>query len=128
MKITDWARHAGIHPKTARRWFHQGVLPAPARQLSTGTILVDAPPEAHGAAAALYARVSSWDHRVDLDRQLGHLRKWAARTGLAVVRTEAEVGPEPSAARADRGEGGATAVVEKAAGACIPVSGGDRPR
>ncbi len=92
MKITDWARHAGIHPKTARRWFHQGVLPAPARQLSTGTILVDAPPEANGAAAALYARVSSWEHRADLDRQLGRLSAWAARTGLAVVRTEAEVG------------------------------------
>ncbi len=92
MKITDWARHAGIHPKTARRWFHQGVLPAPARQLSTGTILVDAPLEANGAAAALYARVSSWDQRADLDRQLGRLSAWAARTGLAVVRTEAEVG------------------------------------
>ncbi len=92
MKITDWARHAGIHPKTARRWFHQGVLPAPARQLSTGTILVDAPPEANGAAVALYARVASWEHRADLDRQLGRLSAWAARTGLAVVRTEAEVG------------------------------------
>ncbi len=92
MKITDWARHAGIHPKTARRWFHQGVLPAPAHQLSTGTILVDALPESTGAAAALYARVSSWDHRADLDRQLGRLGAWAARTGLAVVRTEAEVG------------------------------------
>ncbi len=92
MKITEWARHAGIHPKTARRWFHQGVLPAPARQLSTGTILVDGPPEATGAAAALYARVSSWDQRADLDRQVGRLRAWAARTGLAVVRTEAEVG------------------------------------
>jgi putative resolvase len=92
MKLTDWARHAGIHPKTARRWFHQGVLPVPSRQLSTGTILVETPPVADGAGAALYARVSSWDHKADLDRQLGRLSTWAARAGLPVVRTEAEVG------------------------------------
>ena len=92
MKLTDWARQAGIHPKTARRWFHQGVLPVPGHQLTTGTILVDIPPEANGAGAALYARVSSWDQKADLDRQLGRLSAWAARTGLAVVRTEAEVG------------------------------------
>jgi len=92
MKLTDWARQAGIHPKTARRWFHHGVLPVPAHQLTTGTILVDTPAEANGAGAALYARVSSWDHKADLDRQLERLTAWAARTGLAVVRTEAEVG------------------------------------
>lgn len=92
MKLTDWARHAGVHPKTARRWFHQGVLPVPARQLPTGTILVDAQPEGEGTGVALYARVSSWDQKADLDRQLGRLSAWAARQGLAVVRTEAEVG------------------------------------
>ncbi len=92
MKLTAWARQAGVHPKTARRWFHQGVLPVPARQLSTGTILVDAEPETTGPGAALYARVSTWDQKADLDRQLGRLRTWAARQRLAVVRTEAEVG------------------------------------
>jgi putative resolvase len=92
MKLTDWARQAGIHPKTARRWFHHGVLPVPAHQLSTGTILVDIPPEATGAGVALYVRVSSWDHEADLARQMGRLRAWAASAGLAVVRTEAEVG------------------------------------
>jgi putative resolvase len=92
MRLTDWARQAGIHPKTARRWFHSGVLPVPAHQLTTGTILVDPAPEAHEGGAALYARVSSWDQKADLDRQLGRLSAWAASAGLAVVRTEAEVG------------------------------------
>jgi putative resolvase len=92
MKLTDWARQAGIHPKTARRWFHQGVLPVPAHQLTTGTILIDTPPQAHGGGVALYARVSSWDHKADLDRQVGRLKAWAASAGLAAVRTEAEVG------------------------------------
>jgi putative resolvase len=92
MKITDWARQAGIHPKTARRWFHRGVMPVPAHQLTTGTILVDTPPEANGGGVALYARVASWDHKADLARQVGRLRAWAANAGLAVVRTETEVG------------------------------------
>ncbi len=92
MKLTAWARRAGVHPKTAYRWFHRGVLPVPARQLPTGTILVETPQESSFDGVALYARVSSWDQKADLDRQLGRLRAWATRHGLRVLRTEAEVG------------------------------------
>ncbi len=79
MKLTEWARRAGVHPKTAYRWFHRGVLPVPARQLPTGTILVDTPQGSALDGVALYARVSSWDQKADLDRQLGRLRAWATR-------------------------------------------------
>ena len=41
MKLADWARRQGLDYKTAWRWFHAGILPVPARQLPTGTILVD---------------------------------------------------------------------------------------
>ncbi len=92
MKLTEWARRAGVHPKTAYRWFHRGVLPVPARQLPTGTILVETAHEAPLDGVALYARVSSWDQHADLDRQLGRLRAWATRQGLRVLQTEAEVG------------------------------------
>jgi putative resolvase len=40
----------------------------------------------------LYARVSSHDQRADLDRQVARLTAWAAQSGCAVVRVEAEVG------------------------------------
>jgi putative resolvase len=77
MKLAQWARENGVNEDTAYRWFHAGVLPVPARQLPTGTILVDATPAVSGAAGAgtvaLYARVSSADQRADLDRQLGRL-------------------------------------------------------
>jgi predicted site-specific integrase-resolvase len=95
MMLTGWARRAGIHPRTSRRWFHRGILPVPTRQLPTGTILVDARPEANGAGAALYARVSSWDQKNDLDRQVTRLSAWTTWTtchGLIVVRAEVEVG------------------------------------
>ena len=61
MKLSDWARQQGISYITAWRWFWAGKLPVPARQLPTGTILVEAPcPE---GITVLYARVSSADQR-----------------------------------------------------------------
>ena len=43
MKPAQWARENGINEDTAYRWFHAGILPVSARQLPTGTILVEAP-------------------------------------------------------------------------------------
>ncbi len=85
MKLTEWARRGGVHPKTASRWFHRGVLPVPARQLPTGTILVELAPHSPLDGVALYARVSSWDQKADLARQRGRLSAWATQHGLRVV-------------------------------------------
>ena len=93
VKLSDWAAENGIHRQTAYRWFHAGALPVPARQLPTGTILVEAPSgSAVPGAVVLYARVSSADQRDDLDRQLGRLAAWAAGRGLVVTKTVAEIG------------------------------------
>lgn len=92
MKLAAWARQAGVHPKTAYRWFDRGLLPVPARRLPTGTILVDAPPPPRNGTTALYTRVSSHDQRADLERQLARLTEWARRHGYTVGLTEAEVG------------------------------------
>lgn len=92
MKLSEWARANHVHPKTAYRWWRQGTLPVPARQVSARTILVEQPPPAGGGGGAgLYARVSSHDQRADLDRQVARLSQWAATAGVAVVRVEAEV-------------------------------------
>jgi putative resolvase len=91
VKLSEWARANHIHPKTAYRWWRQGTLPVPARQVSARTILVEQPPPAGGGGAGLYARVSSHDQRADLDRQVARLSQWAATAGMAVVRVEAEV-------------------------------------
>ena len=40
MKLSDWATQQGIQYKTAYHWFKSGILPVPAQQLPTGTILV----------------------------------------------------------------------------------------
>jgi predicted site-specific integrase-resolvase len=31
VKLTEWARANGVHPKTAYRWWREGILPVPAR-------------------------------------------------------------------------------------------------
>ena len=83
VKLAQWARENGVNEDTAYRWFHAGVLPVPARQLPTGTILVEvAPVEAGGAATvALYARVSSADQRADLDQPAGPAGLLGVRAG-----------------------------------------------
>src|SRR6267143_722178 len=80
MKLSDWARANGVHPKTAYRWWRTGTLPVPARQIN--------------------ARVSSHDQRSDLDRQVARLSEWAAKAGARVLRIEAEVGSGMNGARA----------------------------
>src|SRR6266545_389079 len=57
MKLSEWARANHVHPKTAYRWWRQGTLPVPARQVSARTILVEQPQPA-GGGVGLYARVS----------------------------------------------------------------------
>ena len=91
MKLADWARQNGVHPKTALRWYSQGKLPVPARKIGQRTILVELPRRT-GERVALYARVSSHDQRPDLERQLGRLLEWAGQRGLQVTQTVAEVG------------------------------------
>lgn len=103
VRLADWARANGVHPKTAYRWWRAGTLPVPARQINARVILVDDPAASarasDGGAVGLYARVSSHDQRADLDRQVARLAEWAAKTGRQVERVEAEVGSGMNGAR-----------------------------
>lgn len=91
MKLSDWARQNGIRYKTAWLWWKHGTLPVPARQMPTGTILVDVP-DRKDAEAVLYARVSSADQQADLDRQVSRLAAFAAENGIKVAKVAAEIG------------------------------------
>lgn len=100
MKLSDWARAQGVHPKTAYRWWREGTLPVPARQINARTILVEEPKLPDNAGVGLYARVSSHDQRADLDRQMARLAGWAAQSSARVVRAESEVGSGMNGSRA----------------------------
>ncbi len=99
MKLTEWARANGVHPKTAYRWWREGILPVPARKVGPRTILVDTAVGDSAGAVGLYARVSSHDQREDLERQVARISDWAAKAGTRVVRVESEVGSGVNGAR-----------------------------
>lgn len=94
MNLKGWAKAQGVHPQTAYRWFREGNLPVPAERVGPRTILVNvealAVPEKVGGVG-LYARVSSHDQKLDLERQAARLSAWAAKAGHRVVRIESEV-------------------------------------
>jgi len=89
--LKEWARGQGISYRTALNWFHAGTLPVPARQLPTGTILVEPPASQPGRAVA-YCRVSSADQRDDLERQAGRVAEECGRRGIPLADTVTEVG------------------------------------
>jgi putative resolvase len=77
VKLSGWAREEGVPYRSALNWF-PGTLPVPARQLPTGTILIDSPARAAGTAVA-YFRVSGADQRAELERQAGRVTAASAR-------------------------------------------------
>jgi putative resolvase len=91
MKLSEWAERQGIHYMTAWRWWKAGRLPVPAYQTPSGSIMVELPDSRPGRVV-LYARVSSHDQRLDLDRQIARVGRWATQEGLTVTEIVAEVG------------------------------------
>jgi putative resolvase len=91
VKLTVWAREQGVSYRAALNWFHAGTLPVPARQLPSGTILVDPPARSAGVVAA-YCRVSSHDQKADLERQAGRVLTACSQRGIRIDRTVTEIG------------------------------------
>jgi len=82
MKLSEYASQVGVTYRTAYQWWRAGQLDA--YQLPTGTIIVREPQPA-ATGAALYARVSSAEQKVDVTRQMQRLRDYAAARGSQVV-------------------------------------------
>ena len=91
MKLSVWAKKQGISYRTAWRWFKEGKLPILAKQLPSGTIILE-PENSRSLDVAIYARVSSFDQKNDLDRQVARLVSFANQKGFSVSRTITEIG------------------------------------
>src|SRR5262245_39627547 len=91
MKLSQYAKRAGVTYKTAWRWWKQSQLDA--YQTPTGTVIVRDPPLALPTTGrvALYARVSSADQKSDLERQTQRLRDYAAAKGSSVSKEVSEI-------------------------------------
>jgi putative resolvase len=91
MKLSQYAKKAGISYKTAWRWYKAGTLDA--YQTPTGMVVVREPhmERALTGRIALYARVSSADQKSDLERQVQRLRDYAAARGYQVAKEVTEI-------------------------------------
>lgn len=96
MRLSEWAKQAGVHYQTAARWARDGTMPVPVIKTPTGRYLVMEPGAsevASGAGVAVgYARVSSSDQKADLERQAGRLTLGALEQGITLRRVVTEVG------------------------------------
>src|SRR5262245_58494438 len=93
MNLAGWAERSGVARVTAYSWFRAGLLPVPARRVGR-LILVDEPSPEGGARlrTAVYARVSSGDQKLDLDRQVARVTAWVTAQQLPVDKVVTEVG------------------------------------
>src|SRR4030088_2713262 len=91
MRLSEWARGQGVSYRTALNWFHAGTLPVSARQLPTGTILVEPSAEPREKTVA-YCGVSSADRRDAVERQAGRVAEEAGERGITLDATVTEVG------------------------------------
>lgn len=91
MKLSQYAKKAGISYKTAWRWYKAGTLDA--YQTPTGMVVVRDPQLERPATGriALYARVSSADQKSELERQVQRLRDYAAARGYQVAKEVTEI-------------------------------------
>jgi predicted site-specific integrase-resolvase len=93
MNLREWADRPGVHPQTAYRWFREGTLPVPARQVGRLILVGDLQTStSQGGSTVIYARVSPADQRDDLDRPVARVTTWATKNGHSIDRVVTEVG------------------------------------
>ena len=93
MKLSDYAKQAGVSYQTAWRWWKSGALKG--YQLPSGTIIVnvsDANPIKQDPIVCIYARVSSIENKDSLDEQAERLTQYSIAKGYQIYKIVKEVG------------------------------------
>ena len=91
MKLSQYAKQQGFSYSTALRWRHQSVIRG--YQAPSGTIIVEAEAKPHTREdrVAIYARVSSAEHRENLERQVERLVQYCTVRGYQVTQIVKEI-------------------------------------
>lgn len=90
MKLSQYAKQQGISYRTALRWFRDGTIQG--YQAPSGTILVtEREPMQAVQKVAIYARVSSAEHRANLERQAERLTQYCTARGYHVAQVVKEI-------------------------------------
>jgi predicted site-specific integrase-resolvase len=90
MKLSQYAKKQGISYRTALRWFREGTIQG--YQAPSGTIIVtEQEPVQAVQKVAIYARVSSSEHRENLERQAERLSQYCTVRGYQVAMVVKEI-------------------------------------
>src|SRR5437588_4891726 len=93
MKLSQYAKKVGVTYRTAFRWWQNGDIKG--YQLPSGTIVFTEGEETKArpeGQVVIYARVSSHEHRANLERQAERLEDYCAAKGYQVSRVVKEIG------------------------------------
>jgi putative resolvase len=91
MKLSDYAKVQGVSYRTGWSWWKKGIIKG--RQLPTGTILIETDAFSDSSVVAcIYARVSSSENKVNLERQAERLTQYAVAQGYTIHKVVKEVG------------------------------------
>lgn len=92
MKLSEYAKKNSVSYKTAWKWFKDGLIPN-ARQVQTGTIIVDESVEAEkDEYTIVYARVSSSENKSTLESQAKRLVDFCCAKGWKINEVVKETG------------------------------------
>src|SRR6266705_3021044 len=90
MKLSQYAKQQGISYRTAFRWWQAGQIKG--YQAPSGTIIVmEMEPVPAVQKVAIYARVSSSEHRANLERQAERLTQYCTARGYQVAQVVKEI-------------------------------------
>ena len=91
MKLSEYAKKAGVSYQTAWRWWQKGYLTG--YQLPSGTIIITEEREKKtDKIACIYARVSHAENKDSLDRQAERLQDYAIARGYQIYKVVKEIG------------------------------------
>jgi putative resolvase len=93
MKLSQYAKTVGVTYRTAFRWWQNGEIKG--YQLPSGTIVVTEGEDqktSKPGLVAIYTRVSSHEHRANLERQARRLEEYCAAKGYQVHKVVKEIG------------------------------------
>src|SRR6266568_2526315 len=98
MKLSTYAKQQGISYSTALRWWKAGQIKG--FQAPSGTIIVTVDESKQAVQKiAIYARVSSAEHRADLERQAERLSQYCEVRGYQVTQVVKEIGSSVNESR-----------------------------
>lgn len=91
MKLSQYAKKVGVSYRTVWRWYRAGKISG--YQMPTGTIIItEGETQSPSEKVAIYARVSSSEHKSNLETQAARLVAYCAAKGWQVHQIVKEVG------------------------------------